>query len=104
MSGLWDPGLQPERTALAWQRTALATAVAALAVTRLAVHRAAVPALAIAALAAGSAALTLVFSAAAYRRTVRCLTERRPLDPLGPALPTTVAIALLGVAVLLTVP
>ena len=101
MTGLWDPGLQPERTALAWQRTALATAVAALAVTRLATHRPSVPVLVVAVLAAAFAALTAVRSAINYRRAVRELHAGRPLRPLGPALPTTAAIVLLGLAVLL---
>lgn len=33
--GLWDPGLQPERTAFAWQRTVLAMTVAAVVAARL---------------------------------------------------------------------
>lgn len=104
MSKVWDPGLQPERTALAWQRTALACAVAALALCRLAVHRASSPA-AFAALAATVVALLSLASVrAGYRRTRRRLGDQQPIAGSGPALLTTVGILLIAVGTVLVIP
>jgi uncharacterized membrane protein YidH (DUF202 family) len=54
-----DPGLQPERTALAWQRTALATAVLAVLLLRDGIVHGAPPAL-VAGVVIGLAGLTMV--------------------------------------------
>ncbi|TSB17740.1 DUF202 domain-containing protein, partial [Streptomyces benahoarensis] len=72
-----DPGLQPERTRLAWRRTTLScTVVVALAVRRL--TQSAAPG----AVAAGAVALTgvvwLVFGLVAHRR-MQEMTEGRPV-------------------------
>ncbi|MFC7547499.1 DUF202 domain-containing protein [Plantactinospora sp. GCM10030261] len=109
-----DPGLQPERTRLAWRRNALANAVVALLVIRLALGHGVAGAVGAAAALAG---WTLVV-AVTYRRMAgprRAGSPPRPggsgrdrPDPVpgGPALPLSAAIAvgyaLLGGALLLT--
>ncbi|MFF5567456.1 DUF202 domain-containing protein [Streptomyces sp. NPDC012623] len=70
-----DPGLQPERTRLAWRRTTLSCTVVAVLAARQAIHGGATPAgLTAAAL---SALLWLGFLAVAHRRVV-ALTAARP--------------------------
>lgn len=97
---VWDRGLQPERTALAWQRTATATAVAALAVVRLAAGRPYPPGLVLAAGAFAVAAVAVVRARSGYRRTLGGLAAQRPLAPSGPAPLAALAVGLLGLAAL----
>jgi uncharacterized membrane protein YidH (DUF202 family) len=87
-SGVFDPGLQAERTALAWRRTALALAVAAVGAARLAA-----PALGPGALVLGGvglllAAVVALCSRSRYRSVHMSLTARSDLRGLRrPALP-----------------
>ncbi|WP_345019852.1 DUF202 domain-containing protein [Actinomadura keratinilytica] len=95
MSRLWDPGAQPERTALAWSRTTLSLLVAGLLCVRLA------PSAAGAALAAGAvcgaAALQLRRARRTHRRRGRRLPAGAPVaDPASVLLATAVTV-LLGV-------
>ncbi|MCW2873759.1 DUF202 domain-containing protein [Actinacidiphila oryziradicis] len=90
-----DPGLQPERTRLAWQRTVLSCAVAGVLAGRLALRHGLSPlsdtALALCALA------WLTFLAAAQRRA-RALATEPP-----PALSTRTAVLAAGCTVALAV-
>ncbi|MFC8272890.1 DUF202 domain-containing protein [Streptomyces sp. NPDC057271] len=97
-----DPGLQPERTRLAWRRTTLTCTVVVVLATKSAISDA------ITAAAVAGAALTALvwigFLALAHRR-IRALdaARPRPLSPRGALLATacTVALAALAVAVVL---
>lgn len=86
-----DPGLQPERTQLAWRRTVLAMTAVALLAVRLAVLQGRLGAVLAALALAGWAG----FVAVAYRRVGTALPPR----PAGRSLPL-VALTALGFAAL----
>jgi len=98
-----DPGLQPERTRLAWRRTPLASTVAAVLAVKTALHGAAsVPGILACAL---CCALWLGFLRIAHRRIRALATTPGPL-PLAPrhataAVVCTVAMAACGAALVL---
>ncbi|MFJ9033334.1 DUF202 domain-containing protein [Streptomyces sp. NPDC102274] len=96
-----DPGLQPERTRLAWRRTTLSCTVVAVLAARQAVHGGATAAgLAGAAL---SALVWLAFLGVAHRRALALDAAAPGPLPLRAAIATagcTVLLALFAVAVL----
>ncbi|MFJ6613036.1 DUF202 domain-containing protein [Streptomyces sp. NPDC091289] len=96
-----DPGLQPERTRLAWRRTTLSATVVALLAGRQALHSGATPAALIAV--ALSAAAWLGFLLVAHLRMVRMGVARpEPLAPRAALAATlcTVALAVFAAAML----
>ncbi|MEE1617882.1 DUF202 domain-containing protein [Brachybacterium sp. J153] len=66
---VFDPGLQPERTLLAWRRTCLSFAVASLLAMRFTVSHLGPVAVVGGILCAGLAVLAYVLAATGYRRT-----------------------------------
>jgi uncharacterized membrane protein YidH (DUF202 family) len=96
-----DPGLQPERTRLAWRRTTLSCAVAAVLAGRQAVHRD-LSGVGILGLALG-ALVWLAFLLVAQRRIRLMDAPRPPVLSAGAAAAVagcTVALAVFGAAVL----
>ncbi|WP_274029208.1 DUF202 domain-containing protein [Streptomyces sp. MMBL 11-1] len=96
-----DPGLQPERTRLAWRRTTLSATVVALLAVRQALLGGATPAALIAV--ALSTAAWLGFLVVAHRRMLRMEAARpEPLAPRGAlaAALCTVALAMFAAAML----
>ncbi|MEU8542849.1 DUF202 domain-containing protein [Streptomyces sp. NPDC048717] len=93
-----DPGLQPERTRLAWRRTTLSAAVVALLAARQALRDGASTA---GMTAVGLSALAWLGLVAVAHRRIRCLdTARpRPLSHRGALLAAGCAIAFAGFAV-----
>lgn len=77
---VWDPGLQPERTSLAWQRTWLALLSAGLIVARLVAHYASAAGVAIA---AGSVLLAAALGRIGSRRYADLHHRLHTDTPLG---------------------
>ncbi|MFJ5045816.1 DUF202 domain-containing protein [Streptomyces sp. NPDC088719] len=96
-----DPGLQPERTRLAWRRTTLSATVVALLAVRQALHGGTTPAALVAV--ALSALAWLGFLVVAHRRMLRMEAARpESLAPRGALAATlcTVALAVFAAAML----
>ncbi|HYH23959.1 MAG TPA: DUF202 domain-containing protein [Blastococcus sp.] len=76
---VFDPGLQAERTELAWRRTALAMAVAAVGAGRLAAPAIGTAAIALAGLGLVQAVVVSVLAGRRYRLTHRSLLAHADL-------------------------
>ena len=97
------PGVQNERTSLAWVRTALGLVGCALLAGRLAIVRDQAWAVGAAVAAAVLAVGMVGWSHDRYRRAARRLEQRRPVDFAVPALGLTLAVVVVGVLGLLLI-
>jgi uncharacterized membrane protein YidH (DUF202 family) len=106
-SQLFDPGMQPERTALAWRRTALAMAAGSLVALRVFSESLGLWAVVPAAIAFAISAVVFVAAHVRYRRTHRALVADRGPDArvalAGGALIALVAVATLAFGVIAAV-
>lgn len=94
----WDPGLQNERTALAWQRSVLATAAVGLIIARLAFPGNPVLSVVLAGVTVGFASWALVMSTRRYRAASRRLSQELPLPDGKLVVATCLLITLMGLA------
>jgi uncharacterized membrane protein YidH (DUF202 family) len=104
---IFDPGMQPERTALAWRRTALAMGVGSIVSLRVFPLALGPWALLPTAIAVAIAVVVFTFAHARYRRNHRALMSgREPDEPVvlaGGGMVAMVALATLGFAVIAAV-
>ncbi|MBP2327923.1 putative membrane protein [Kibdelosporangium banguiense] len=99
MSTPFDPGLQPERTLLAWRRTCLALAVASSAVARFTVEAIGVAAVVLGLAGIGLSGWAYLASTARHGQVHRMLTRTgRTPSPAVPMLVLTGAVLVLGLA------
>lgn len=94
---VFDPGLQPERTLLAWRRTCLSFAVGSLVAMRFALDALGMLAVVGGALGAALSVLAYLLAATGYRRAHRSLTAEGALTRSGlPMLLATLAVLAIG--------
>ena len=97
--GVYDPGLQTERTLLAWRRTCLSFGVASLVAMRFTVETAGVLAVFAGVAGAGLAIAAYVAAALGYRRANTALHSTGSLDHgAAPIALATAGALVLGVA------
>jgi uncharacterized membrane protein YidH (DUF202 family) len=97
--GVYDPGLQTERTLLAWRRTCLSFGVASLVAMRFTVDAAGVLAVFAGVVGAGLAVAAYVAAAVGYRRANTALHSTGSLDHgAAPIALATAAALVLGIA------
>lgn len=97
--GVYDPGLQTERTLLAWRRTCLAFGVASLVAMRFTVEAAGVVAVFAGVIGAGLAVAAYVAAAVGYHRANTALHTTGELDHgAAPIALATAAALVLGTA------
>lgn len=94
---VWDTGLQPERTRLAWQRTALALLATGLVVARFVGHHHVALGVVIAAAACVLAGAIGILSTRRYDSLTRRLEAERPLPGGVVNLLTTLTFLVVGV-------
>ena len=107
MTGTPDRGAQPERTALAWRRTALSVAASSVVAARLSAPSLGVVAVAVGVLGAGLATAVWWSADRRYLPTRRSLDERRPLGtvtgiPLAALATAAVVVGGLALGLVLT--
>lgn len=94
---VFDPGLQPERTLLAWRRTCLSFAVGSLVAMRFALDALGPLAVVGGVLGAALSVLAYLLAATGYRRAHRSLTAQGALTRSGlPMLLATLAVLAIG--------
>lgn len=98
-SQIFDPGLQPERTLLAWRRTCLSFAIASLIGARFTVDHLGLVAVIVGMLGSGLAAAAYFATVIGYRRAQHSLHSRSTSGTTGtPIVLATVAALIVGVA------
>ena len=94
----WDPGLQSERTALAWQRTLRSGLACSLVVARLVALMSWSAAVATGLAAVGTTAALAVLARRRFRHNDRAVRQRRPLADARAPLLVCVLVVLTAVA------
>lgn len=97
----WDPGLQNERTGLAWQRTMLSGLACGLLMARLLTGVSVALAVIVALLALGGTATLGWVALRRFRRTSRLLHADRPVGGALPQALITAVLLVAGVAALI---